>query len=307
MKADGRAVMRSMASGLLAVAGLAATPAGAADVGPPPVPLAEPALSIGDPAPALSVSDWVTRRDASEDAVAAFEPGEVYVVEFWATWCPPCVANIPHLGELADEFDGRVRVVSVSSEARDTVERFLDGGTGRASSDDDGFDFGTDEAAEDVGEAEAADPTYRELASRYDVAVDRDGLTNDAYMAASMSRGIPNAFVVGRDGLVEWVGHPARLDAVLAAVVAGTWDRAAFAEEFRAEKLDAIVEATFEQLRGDGRDDDAVALADWQIASAEGEDRLDAILKKVNLLLQLERGDEAVATTETHVADAGDD
>ena len=51
--------------------------------------------------------------------------GKVVVLEFWATWCGPCVANIPHLNELADKFAGKVRFIAIDDESTVTVKRFL--------------------------------------------------------------------------------------------------------------------------------------------------------------------------------------
>lgn len=52
--------------------------------------------------------------------------GKVVVLEFWATWCAPCVAAIPHLNDLADQFkDKPVVFICVSSENEDVVRRFL--------------------------------------------------------------------------------------------------------------------------------------------------------------------------------------
>src|SRR5947199_9364455 len=56
---------------------------------------AEGVLGIGDPAPKLEVKEFV-----KGEPVKSLEKGKVYVVEFWATWCGPCRATIPHLTEL---------------------------------------------------------------------------------------------------------------------------------------------------------------------------------------------------------------
>mgnify|MGYP002784696287 CR=1 FL=1 len=62
-----------------------------------------------------------TLRDASnaETTLAAFQ-GEVIVLNLWATWCAPCVEEMPTLGAVQRRFGDRLRVVpvSVDSEAQ---------------------------------------------------------------------------------------------------------------------------------------------------------------------------------------------
>lgn len=55
---------------------------------------------VGKEAPRISVSEWVT-ADAPQERDFT---GRVYVVEFWATWCRPCVENVAHLMELYEKY-----------------------------------------------------------------------------------------------------------------------------------------------------------------------------------------------------------
>jgi thiol-disulfide isomerase/thioredoxin len=52
--------------------------------------------------------------------------GKVVVLNFWATWCPPCLREMPMLDELQRGFDlGRLQVVGIAIDAPDAVQRFL--------------------------------------------------------------------------------------------------------------------------------------------------------------------------------------
>jgi tetratricopeptide (TPR) repeat protein len=68
----------------------------------------------------------------------------------------------------------------------------------------------------------------------YVVAWDNDSATDKAYMQASEQEGIPAAFVVGKQGKIEWIGHPMEMDDVIAKVVDGTWDAKKYAEDQKA-------------------------------------------------------------------------
>src|SRR5688572_1000965 len=87
-------------------------------------------LDVGDPAPALKDAPGVKGKP-----VEGFAKGKIYVVEFWATWCGPCVKSIPHLTELAKKHADKVTVIGVSigeaedekddAEALDRVKKFV--------------------------------------------------------------------------------------------------------------------------------------------------------------------------------------
>jgi thiol-disulfide isomerase/thioredoxin len=73
--------------------------------------LAQAAL-VGQPAPALHF-DWATREGLT---TLADLKGKVVVLDFWATWCGPCVASFPQMRELTAHYQGSdVEIVGVTS------------------------------------------------------------------------------------------------------------------------------------------------------------------------------------------------
>lgn len=80
------------------------------------------ALMVGDPAPPVQVSGFV-KGEPFQD----FQRGQVYVIEFWATWCVPCKESIPHLTELQKKYGEKVRILGVSiwEPREEAVEPFV--------------------------------------------------------------------------------------------------------------------------------------------------------------------------------------
>jgi thiol-disulfide isomerase/thioredoxin len=158
----------------------------------PPSPL----LNIGDPAPPLRVREWIKGTPVQQ-----FEKGKVYVVEFWATWCKPCIAAMPHLSALARQYMDKITILGInvyewkipSSKSIKKVKAFVDSMGNR-------MDFHV--AAEDTN------------------------FTVADWLEASGEKvnGIPRTFVVNAEGRLAWMGHPKNLDAVLSKVVDNTWD-----------------------------------------------------------------------------------
>lgn len=51
--------------------------------------------------------------------------GKVIVLNFWATWCPPCVAEMPSFQKLYDDYGDRVAFYFVSQEEEEPLRNFL--------------------------------------------------------------------------------------------------------------------------------------------------------------------------------------
>ncbi|MCD6175961.1 MAG: TlpA family protein disulfide reductase [Planctomycetes bacterium] len=169
----------------------------------PNQPVADPNRIVSDPnavttvQPTQQIKELQFPKDPAKQAMpllgltwikgkpVKFQPGEVYVVEFWATWCPPCKASIPHLTEIQKKYkDKGVTVIGITNETDlGEVKKFV---------------------AEQGNKMD------------YTVAIDKSGRANAAYMRAYRQNGIPSAFVVDGAGRVVWYGPPmGDLDVVL--------------------------------------------------------------------------------------------
>lgn len=158
-----------------------------------------PTLKLGDRAPEIAVDKWVQGEPVTE-----FKDGQVYVVEFWATWCPPCVKSIPHLTELQKKYaDKGVTIIGITS--------FERAGSWDAAV------AGVESFVQDKGEQ-----------MQYTVAMEKPGesRTAKAYMEAARQQGIPTAFIVDQNQRIAFIGQPLdpAFDATLDQVVKGEFD-----------------------------------------------------------------------------------
>lgn len=141
----------------------------------------------GQTASSLDGVQWVKGEPVT------FVKDQVYVVEFWATWCPPCRDSIPHLTELQKNYkDKKVTFIGITNEKDSAkVKKFVG----------------------DLGDK-----------MDYTVAIDADRAVSDHYMKAFGARGIPHAFIVNGQGKIVWDGHPmGQMESVLKQVLAGTF------------------------------------------------------------------------------------
>lgn len=77
------------------------------------------------PAPKLTYTQLLQAPEGAKTSWRALR-GRVVVLEFWATWCAPCVAEIPVLNQLADSLDPRkVQFIAIDDEDPAVVKAFL--------------------------------------------------------------------------------------------------------------------------------------------------------------------------------------
>jgi thiol-disulfide isomerase/thioredoxin len=122
--------------------------------------------AVGQPAPDISAKEWINLK---VPPTLANLRGKVLLLEFWATWCGPCVQGISHLNELQRKYAGKnFQLLTFVEEGHQTMDKFL-----------------------------------KRNPVEYPI-----GLESTALEDYGIS-GIPHAFVVNQAGTIVWHGHPA--------------------------------------------------------------------------------------------------
>jgi len=158
-----------------------------------------PSISVGDVMPTLTDVTWLKGEPVTE-----WEPGQIYVIDFWATWCGPCRLSMPHLNDLAKRYRGKgVTLIGAAIWPR----------SGQIPT----IDWVKDHDAE----------------MDYPIAEDIDRKTATAFMDAVGRTSIPSTMIIGRDGRLAWHGNPFFwVEEVLEAVVEGNYDAEAMQKMF---------------------------------------------------------------------------
>jgi thiol-disulfide isomerase/thioredoxin len=121
---------------------------------------------VGAPAPKIEIGDWLSGEIKGAGPVA----GKTVVLEFFATWCRPCWAAIPHMNDLVTKFaSDQVIFISLSGEDRDRV----------------------------VG-------SMARMGMKSRVVLDKDDATGRKYQVMT----IPYMFLIDSRGIIRWEGHP---------------------------------------------------------------------------------------------------
>jgi thiol-disulfide isomerase/thioredoxin len=141
----------------------------------------KPMPALGGAPPEISAETWLNASPGETPSLASLK-GKVVMVEFWATWCGPCVQAIPHLNELQEKHaaDGLV-ILSITDQSARGIAKFLE------------------------------KTPMKTIVGCKSSAIEDYGVT-----------GIPHSFLIGRDGLLRWHGSPqgGALDAEIAKALA---------------------------------------------------------------------------------------
>ncbi len=126
----------------------------------------DPASLLGKPLPSLTGLDYFKAKPELK--------GKPAIVEFWATWCPPCRDSIPHLNEIYKTYNAKgLQVLGITGEPNQTIRNFV-----------------------------------KKTPIDYPVATDRRDVAAEFGVS-----GIPHAFLVDAEGTIVWQGHPMSLTA----------------------------------------------------------------------------------------------
>jgi thiol-disulfide isomerase/thioredoxin len=118
----------------------------------------------GDPLPTLNLNYLGKQPELA---------GKPVLVEFWATWCPPCRKSIPHLNQIYSKYKSQgLEIVGITDENQATVRKFQE-----------------------------------QIPMDYNVAINAPESIYEQFGI----QGIPTAFLVNKEGKIVWTGHPLEL------------------------------------------------------------------------------------------------
>lgn len=158
-------------------------------------------LRVESRAPPIKVEGWLRG-----EPLIGFQPGKIYIVQFWATWWLPCRAAMLHLAQLQEKYnDSGLEIIGVAAHERartpDEARTKLDAWLTK----------------------NIPNPNFR-------LSFECTGEMKRLWMGPDLSCGTPTSFVVNGEGYIAFVGCPAQLDEVIPTVIGSNWSASDAAE-----------------------------------------------------------------------------
>ncbi|MBY5516253.1 TlpA disulfide reductase family protein [Rhizobium leguminosarum] len=209
-------------------------------------------LNSGSPAPSINVQHWLRG-----DPLSNLQLGKIYILDFFSTGCGPCGPALARLAQLQEEYgDMGVEIIAVASR-------------------------------EEAATADEARAQVDAWASKWlpnsnnRIAFDYSGEMDEHWMDASLSFGVPQAFVVDRDGSIAFIGDPDELKFILPRVIDGSWRASAEAKNAESERiaegeLDALEKALLRRIRA------ATEIEDWKTTLSAIEEGINLFPDSIN-------------------------
>ncbi len=224
-------------------------------------------LTIGSKAPALDIETWFSDREGEFEHTTEFEPGKIYLIDFWTTWSRTSRPWMVKYANLQDRyFDDGLQVIRISDEDEDSVANFLE-----------------------LDVAGHPETIYAEWSLGYCVTTDPDRSVHEDYVMAAQLANLPVVFIVGRTGLVEWLGEPKRMRKPLQKIIADEWDREAFGAKMLARQRVNKMAAEVRELLKKGETEEALKLIEKMMID-EPDSKVKSRMAKMRLeiLLQID-------------------
>lgn len=84
-----------------------------------------PSVTSEEDRTTLADYNWVLEKNNKDRVEFSEYKGKIILINFWATWCPPCIAEMPSLQLLYEDYQDEIVFLFVSQEDRVTVNGFL--------------------------------------------------------------------------------------------------------------------------------------------------------------------------------------